>query len=60
MYSYSLGYVFATDYGTVGTQAALTAALSAISTSQKVLYLQPGTWSITADLTIPSNITIME
>lgn len=58
MYSYSLGYVFATDYGTVGTQAALTAALAAISISQKVLYLQPGTWSITADLTIPSNVTL--
>lgn len=58
MFIDSLGIKFAADYGTVGTQAAISAAISAIGSDSRTLYLCPGTWSITSDLTIPTNITL--
>jgi len=45
-------------YGTKGTQAAIEAAITAIGSDLRTLRLVPATWSITADLTIPSNITL--
>lgn len=53
-----MGCVFATEYGVVGTQTAISAAISAIGSDNRTLYLCPGTWSITSDLTIPANITL--
>lgn len=43
-------------YGTIGTQAAIVAAIAAIGSSERSLYLPAATWSITDNLTIPSNV----
>ena len=51
------GYIVATDYGSPG-QTALDDALTAISSSERTLVLTPGSWSITADTTIPANVTL--
>jgi hypothetical protein len=56
--------VDARAHGTVGTQAAIVAALADIGAKQKTLVIYPAltdtttTWSISADLTIPANITL--
>jgi hypothetical protein len=51
------GYVVARDYGVPG-QTTLDAALAFISSSTRTLVLSRGTWSITADTTIPANINL--
>jgi hypothetical protein len=45
-------------YGTVGTQAALISSLAAISTNKRTLYIPPGNWSITSNITFPSNVMV--
>ena len=53
----ALGWVFGQDYGSAG-QTALNAALAVIGVNDRILSLGPGTWSITADTTIPANVTL--
>ncbi len=50
--------IYARDHGTVGTQAAIVAAISHIGSSQKTLCLTPGTWTISANLSIGTNINL--
>jgi hypothetical protein len=52
------GYVDARAYGNVGNQTAITLALADIGTDNRTLYLAAGTWNITSDLTIPTNVTL--
>lgn len=56
--SSATGDYLASMYGTLGTQAAIVAAITAIGSTNATLRLLPGTWSITSDITIPSNITL--
>ena len=49
----------ARGYGTAGTQAAIILALADIGASNRTLYLAPGTWTITADLTVDANVTLL-
>jgi len=51
-------WVDARAYGTLGAQAAIAAAIVAISTDVRTLYLTPGTWTLTGNLSIPSNIDL--
>lgn len=45
--------------GTAYTQSTIEAALTAIGTTNKAtMLLRPGTWAVTADLTIPANVTL--
>ena len=61
VFPYGPGFVNALDFTADGTPllAGLQAALAAIGTSnQKTLVLPSGAWPITADQTIPANITL--
>lgn len=53
----SLGGVVASDFGAPG-QATLIKALSAIGSSEKLLVIPAGTWSIRSDITIPGNVCV--
>jgi hypothetical protein len=45
--------------GTAYTQSTIEAALTAIGTTNKAtMLLRPGTWAVTANLTIPANVTL--
>jgi hypothetical protein len=45
-------------YGDLGIQATIQSAITDIGASERTLYIPVGTWSITSDLTIPSNIML--
>ena len=49
-------FIDAAAYGS--NQAGIEAAITAIGANQRTLNLTPGNWSITGDMTIPSNITL--
>ena len=51
-------WVDASGYGTTGTQSAIEAALTAIGSDTRMLLLNPGTWTITSNLAIPSNVIL--
>ena len=53
-----IGFVNASLYGTAFTNATISAAISAIGSSTRVLFLPTGTWTIGSSLNIPSNITL--
>jgi hypothetical protein len=48
----------ARTYGPEGLQDTIIAAIIAIGSENRVLYLSPVTWNITKNLTIPANITL--
>lgn len=57
--SYGYEVVNANDYGAVFTSATLQAAITAIGATNKTLYLAPGTWVITANLTFPATMHVL-
>lgn len=52
------GMVDAMSYGSNYNDTTISAALTAIGTSYKTLYLEPATWQINNNLTIPQNVTL--
>jgi hypothetical protein len=48
----------ARTYGPEGLQDTIIAAIIAIGSENRLLYLSPVTWTITQNLTIPANITL--
>jgi hypothetical protein len=48
----------ARTYGPEGSQDTIIAAIIAIGSGKRLLYLSPVTWTITKNLTIPANITL--
>jgi hypothetical protein len=48
----------ARTYGPEGLEHTIIAAIIAIGSESRVLYLSPVTWTITKNLTIPANITL--
>ncbi len=55
-WTYSGGWFNASDYGT--SQEALTAVLNVIGSQERMLSISVGTWSITEDTTIPTNVSL--
>lgn len=53
-----LPWVDARAYGTAGSRAAINAAVTAIGSDHRTLYIAPGTWTIDDDVTIPSNVVL--
>ena len=51
-------WVDARAYGSLGTQAAITAALADIAADERTLYLAPGTWSIVSNLATLANVNL--
>ena len=46
-------------YGTEGSHTAIVAALAAIGVNNRILYLSPGPWVLTDDLTIDENVRLL-
>lgn len=57
LFPYGPGYIVVRDYGVPG-QSALSDALSVVGSLDRTIVLTPGTWTISADTTIPSNINL--
>jgi parallel beta-helix repeat protein len=51
-------WVDACAFGTLGLQATIESALTDIGSDLKMLLLNPGTWNITSNLAIPSNVIL--
>uniref|UniRef100_A0A6M3XAC5 Uncharacterized protein n=2 Tax=viral metagenome TaxID=1070528 RepID=A0A6M3XAC5_9ZZZZ len=52
-------WVDARAYGSALNDTAIQAAITVIGADNKVLVITPGTWTITNNLSIPANITVM-
>src|SRR5919198_176952 len=54
-----LNFVHPLEYGTALNEVTLQAAVGAIGSDEKILLLTPGRWTISSDLTIPLNVTML-
>jgi hypothetical protein len=57
LFPYGPGYIVARDYGTPG-QTTLDDTLAAVGVLERTLVLSPGTWTVSADTTIPANVHV--
>ena len=51
--------VNALNYGTTFDNVAISAAISAIGSNKRVLFLADGTWTLSQSVSVPSNITLL-